>query len=177
MTSCLLSTEHVLSKASAEAGKDYEQQVKDHKKAKEAYQEALANADLDRLWADLDDLPRPPAELAPPHLHIALTAINAALEARQGETAAVKQARQDLLAAWNSEVEWKSQVDKLNAVKIWNCRKPTAKQMKRGANCKLLFCVKHELDQPLRNYLAATGAKNRADHVRPLLPKQGQQRG
>ena len=83
MFSCyLLPTEHVLSKASVVACKDYEQQVKDLKKAKEDYREeldkAMANSD-----SDMDDLPSPPAELAPPHLHIALTAINAALEARQ----------------------------------------------------------------------------------------------
>ena len=52
----------------------------------------------------------------------------------------------------------------MKAVKIWRCRKPqkTTNQKKLGnIYCKLLFCVKSELDQPLRNFLAATGAEIR----------------
>ena len=77
MFSCYL-LQIVLSKASAEAGKDYEQQVKDFKKAKEDDREEMDKA-MANTESDMDDLPSPPAELAPPHLHIALTAINAAL--------------------------------------------------------------------------------------------------
>ena len=48
-------------------------------------------------------------------------------------------------------------------VKISRYRKLKAtKQKKLGDNyCELLFCVKSELDQPLHNFLAATGAEIR----------------
>ena len=149
MFSCYLRpTERILSKASVYAGKDYEQHVKDLKKAKEDYREELDKS-MANTESDMYDLPSPPAELAPPHLHIALTAINAALGERQGESVAAKQARLDLLAAWNQEVEGKSQEDMMKAVKIWRCRRPQkpTKQKKLGDNyCKLLFCVKSKLD-------------------------------
>ena len=74
------------------------------------------------------------------------------------ESAQATAVRQRLKTVWDAKIKDAEEKDLKTMIKVWRGRWPQQKQRHKAKHAKLILCCSPELQEPLLEYLALTGA-------------------
>jgi hypothetical protein len=156
LVTCLVPLNHVLAKASLDAGVIYQEMVNDNKSKKKAQAKDEEESD-EAMEVD---------QLQAPYHFIALQAMMAWLETdRTAMEPALQAAIGALDVAWKKHINEVKEDELFEVIRVWRCRKPQKQRKQKGMVgefAKLVFSIHEELEIPLRQALGLSGGQVKA---------------
>ena len=151
LSTYLIPEEHTLAQAAAEAGSEFNTWRKEGKKEKE---ESGSEEDDKRATAGhQEDLPLP-------HIHVAVSCLDAILQ-EKGGTQKAQEARKQIKDWCENNVTGKDENEIAALIKVWRVRKPQKQSKTKGINgqyAKFVLASPEGLEKSLKTYLMETGA-------------------